>query len=354
VSTIPSVTGPIEVESMGPTLTHEHFFVDVSVWGCRPRTPAEQELWDAPITLDRIGLLRRRSWSNRDNLVLDDHDLLVEELGAYRDLGGRSVLDVTPQTVGRDPVRLRALAEATGVQIVCGTGFYVRDAHPAWVADASEAALAEHMVRELTEGIDDTGIRAGIIGELGTSDPIHPEELRVLRAGAAASRRTGAAITLHLAETARLGHECLDVLEAEGVPLDHVVLGHSDGPAPDLDYLEAVLRRGAYVQFDFFGVTWGNDDLSDHLGHYFPPPTPDDETVRVTAELVRRGYGRQLLLSHDTCTKTQLLRYGGFGYGHTLRTIIPQLRWQGVPEATLDDLAGGNARRLVAWRAPTA
>jgi phosphotriesterase-related protein len=261
---------------------------------------------------------------------------------------------VTPQTVGRDPLRLRALAAATGVQIVCGTGFYIRDAHPGWVAGASELELADHMVRELTEGIDGTDVRAGIIGELGTSDPIHDEERRVLRAGAAASRRTGAAITLHLAETARLGHECLGLLEAEGIPLDHVILGHSDGPAPDLAYLTALLERGAYVQFDFFGVTWSNDDLSDHLGHYFPPPTPDDETVRVIAELVRRGFARQLLLSHDTCTKTQLLRFGGFGYGHTLRTIVPQLRWQGVDEDDLEALAGGNARRVVAWRAPTA
>ena len=350
--TIPSVTGPIDVDAMGPTLTHEHFFVDLMVWGCEPRTPEEEALWNAEITLDRLGELRRRAWSNKSNLLLDDFDLAVEELGRYRDLGGRSVLDVTPNTVGRDPERLRRLSEATGVQIVCGTGFYIRDAHPPYVAGMSVEQLADHMVRELVEGMDDTDIRAGIIGELGTSDPIHPEELKVLRAGAAASRRTGAAVTLHLAETARLGNEALDVLEAEGVAPDHVIVGHTDGPEPDLDYFESILQRGANLQFDFFGATWRNDDLSDHLGHWFPPPASDEEVTAAVRELVRRGWSRQLLLSHDACTKLQMTRYGGYGYGHVLRTIVPQLRWQGVSEKDLELLTGGNARRIVRWREP--
>ena len=157
-----------------------------------------------------------------------------------------------------------------------------------------------------------------------------------------------------MAETARLGNEALDVLEAEGIPPGHVIVGHTDGPEPDLDYFESILRRGAYLQFDFFGATWRNDDLSDHLGHWFPPPASDEEIDRGGARPRRAaGAASQLLLSHDACTKLQMTRYGGYGYGHVLRTIVPQLRWQGVSEDDLELLTGGNARRVVRWVEPT-
>ena len=235
------------------------------------------------------------------------------------------------------------------MQIVCATGYYVHDAHPPEVATMTTDEIAAHMVRELTIGIDGTEVRAGVIGEIGTSDPLHPEEVRVLQAAAAASRATGAAVTLHLAETARLGHEILDILEAGGVDPAHVIMGHSSGPAPDLDYLSALARRGAYVQFDFFGVTWRNDDLSEHLGYHFPPPCSDEVVVGVIVDLVRAGRGERILLSHDTCLKSQLVRYGGDGYAHVLHAIVPQLRWCGLTEAEVDAILVANPRRVLAW-----
>jgi phosphotriesterase-related protein len=350
---VPSVTGPLDVADIGRTLTHDHFFVDLTTWACLPRTPEEEEFWNAEITIDLIGQLRRRAWSNASNIRLDDFDTSVEELLKFKELGGGTVFDVTPPTVGRDVDRIRRLAEATGIQIICGTGFYVHEAHPPMVAGASVEELAGIMVRELTEGIDGTGIRAGIIGEIGTSAPIHPDEIKVLHAAAAAARRTGAMITLHMTETDRLGHEVLDLLEADGIPLTHVILGHSDGPPPDMGYFTSLMDRGACIEFDFFGATWRNDDLSERFGAYFIPPAQDEVIAAVIADLFSQGYGDRILMSQDVCLKTQLTRYGGYGYGHILRTIVPQLRWLGVADADIERMMVDTPRRMVTWIDPS-
>ncbi len=106
------------------------------------------------------------------------------------------------------------------------------------------------------------------------------------------------------------------------------------------------------MQFDFFGVTWRNDDLSEHLGSYFPPPCPDEMVVGVIVDLVRAGHGDRILLSHDTCLKSQLVRYGGDGYAHVLRTIVPQLRWCGLSQADVDTILIDNPRRALTWSKP--
>ena len=353
MTTVPSVTGPLDVQQLGRTLTHDHFFVDLTTWACLPRTPDEERFWNAEISLELIGRLRRRAWSNKTNIKLDEFDVAVAEAMQFKELGGSTVFDLTPQTVGRDPLAIRRVAEATGLQIILGTGFYVHDAHPPLVAGATVEELTAIMVGELTEGIDGTGIRAGIIGEIGTSCPIHPDEIKVLHAVAAASRRTGASITMHMTETDRLGHEVLDLLEGEGIPLAKVVLGHSDGPPPDIPYFRSLMDRGAYVEFDFFGATWRNDDLSERFGAYFVPPAQDEAIAAVMAELVAAGYGDRLLMSHDVAMKTQLTRYGGYGYGHILRTIVPQLRWLGVTDDAIERIMVANPARLIEWRAPT-
>ncbi len=353
MATIPSVTGPLDVERLGRTLTHDHFFVDLTTWACLPRTPEEEEFWNAEITMDRIGQLRRRAWSNKTNIKLDEFDAAVDEILKFKELGGSSVFDLTPATVGRDPLAIKRVAEATGIQIIVGTGFYVQDAHPPLVAGATVEELTEIMVGELMDGIDDTGIRAAIIGEIGTSCPVHPDEIKVLHAAAAASRRTGAAITLHMTETDRLGHEVLDLLEADGIPLTHVVLGHSDGPPPDVPYFRSLMDRGAYVEFDFFGATWRNDDLSERFGAYFVPPAQDEAIAAVMAGLIAEGYGDRLLMSHDVAMKTQLTKYGGYGYGHILRTIVPQLRWLGASDDAIERIMVDNPRRLITWLPPS-
>jgi phosphotriesterase-related protein len=198
--------------------------------------------------------------------------------------------------------------------------------------------LALGLIKEIQEGVGDTGIRPGIIGEIGTSGveqetglrtgDVSRQEEKVLRAAARASLQTGLAVSVHLDPRGQGGFRVLGILTEEGMSADRIILGHMDH-VPDLDYQLAMLDRGVYVEFDNFGreyywdaqnVYWNND-------HW---------RVTTLAELVKRGYLRQLLISQDVALKMDLRAYGGYGYDHILVDIVPALLRNGL---TRDDIA---------------
>src|SRR5919197_1105769 len=170
--------------------------------------------------------------------------------------GGTALVDVTPAGVGRDPAWLAALSAATGLHIVMGAGWY-RGAYypPDLLVDRRTVdELADVIVREAADGVGDTGIRPGIIGEIGTDKPwMTAQEERVHRAAARASRRTGLAITTH-AVMSDVGLRQLGVFDEEGADLSRVAVGHADS-FPSLDYYLEIIARGASVEFDFLGMS---------------------------------------------------------------------------------------------------
>ena len=231
-------------------------------------------------------------------------------------------------------------ARRTGLNVVAGSGFYVQVAHPAWVATATVEDLAAHIIGELTDGFDGTSVRAGIIGEIGTHTPIHPDEEKALRAAARAHHATGAAINVHLAIFGQEGHRVLDVFAEEKVDPRRVALSHLD-ERPDAAYQRSLAERGAYIEFDCFGSEcyWDEDGVRE---------ASDAERVEALLRLLDAGFERQMLLSQDLCTKIQLRHYGGMGYDHLLRTIVPRLRRRGVNDSTLHTLLVENPARLLA------
>jgi phosphotriesterase-related protein len=349
--TVQTVLGPRAADELGIVLTHEHLFARFLVWACPPRTTVEERFWNAPVTIENVGRLRRRTWSNHENMRLDDVEMAVREVELYKAAGGGTIVEVTPPALGRDARALRRVALMSGVNIICGTSFYVADAHPEWVAEASVEDVGGFLLRELTDGIDGTDIRAGMIGEIGTSDPIHEQEKKCLRGAAWAQRRTGAPIEVHMAETNTLGLEVLDILETEGADLSRVIICHMDSRRLDLDYHRAVLERGSYIEYDFFGVQWTNDDLREReeTDRYWPPPPPDEARVEAISTLISEGYREQILLSHDTATKVQLAGFGGFGYAHLLDNVVPMFRWHGISREDADVLMRENPRRILQW-----
>ena len=192
--------------------------------------------------------------------------------------------------------------------------------------------LADRFVAEIENGVGDTGIRPGIIGELGADrDFLSPAEERVLRAGARAHLRTGLAITLH-ARFGQVGHRQLDVLEEEGMPLGRVIVGHSDTD-PDLDYHESLARRGAWVEFDTV------------RGRF---PFAVERRIGYVLEARRRGFLDRLLLSHDVCAQSHLVVYGGTGYEFLPARFAGMLRDAGLADEELQLLFVENPRRALA------
>ena len=335
-----TVLGAIAPDELGVTLPHEHLIIDGSGRPDLPlpTTPAEQAISDGEVEMAVLGLLHRKSHAVRDNLRLNDPNLMIQEASEFKQAGGQSLIELTPIGVGRDPSALRVISTQTGLNIVGGTAYYTRAMHPPELEAARAADIAATFIHELTVGMDGTDIRAGIIGEIGLSSPIAPVEERVLRAAARAQRETGAAINVHLSWGKEAG-QALAILKSEGVDLQRVALSHLDSTL-DFDYHRSIADAGAYVEFDGFGIEW----------HFEQPDlyAPwDPERIRSLSQLVSAGYSTQLLISHDTFTKIQLKRYGGWGYAHILTNLLPQFRRAGISDEQIHTIMVDNPRRLL-------
>lgn len=358
VGSVITVDGRIPPEEVGITLPHEHIFVNaVESRYEPPDSPVEQAISEEPLSLDNLWWVRQNPFTHKDNLRLDSFEDAVEEVARFHRAGGNTIVDVSPKggSFG-DPKRVRAVARETGVQVVHGTAFYTREAHPDRIDDASVDDLEAEFVSDVRDGIDDTRVRAGIIGEIGTSGEVHPQEEKVLRAGTRAARRTGASLSIHppfeRTEEYPTSRRCLDILdlvEAEGLPPDRVVFCHRDGAKwtePDLTHQKELAARGAYVEYDLFG----------HESRYHPDQDDaglsDMDRVERVMELIEAGFEARLLLSHDFFTKYYFAAYGGYGFAHLLENIVPVFRQRGVCQETIDTLLVENPTRVLTFREP--
>ena len=253
-----TVTGPVTADDLGVVLPHEHLVCDVRAYYAPPEDPVMRAVGDGPVTMERLGLLRRNLFAIRDNLLLDDVDAAVEEAREFGTLGGRTIVDTTPPDGGRDPRALAEIARRTGLNIVMGSGHYIHPVHPPGLEDEPIGSIADRLIGEIEAGVGDTGIRPGVIGELGTWHPLHPREEKVLRAAAAAHRATGLPISIHVHIAAREGHTPLTILEEEGVDPARVVLCHLDiafghldtDYEAVLDYHRSLAARGCFIEYD--------------------------------------------------------------------------------------------------------
>ena len=306
---VQTVLGPIDPAELGFTLPHEH---------------TQIALWQIPDRWDYWQLTR-------------DEPLILEELAAYRAAGGSGLVDLTLPGVGRDPAWLQSVAGASELHIVMGCGWYRGAYYPAeaLIDRRSVDDLADELVAEAATGVGDSGVRPGIIGELGTDKPwLSAQEERVHRAAARAARRTGLAITTH-SVLSPIGLGQLRVFEEEGADPTRVVIGHADS-YPHLEHLLAIVGRGASVEFDFLGMSFTPAERHGE-GH----------VVDLLRELLSRGHVDRILLSQDVCHDSQLSRYGGNGYTYLARSFLPRLREAGVSEAEIDAMTVGNPRRLL-------
>jgi phosphotriesterase-related protein len=335
-----TVRGPIAAADLGVTLMHEHLFIDLSHLWDPPVHEWQKPLVDAELALETRGLLQVDPYISRTNMKLDDLPLAVAELGPFRELGGATVVDLTTTGIKPQPDALREASERSGVHIISGCGWYTGVTHPPDVAAGSEDYLVERLELEIENGLGGTDVRPGMIGEIGTSSPIQPNEEKVLRVAAAAQRRTGLSINVHVAIFGRQALRALDVLDAAGADLSRVVISHLD-ELIDLDHHRAILQRGAYVEYDCFG----SELYYDNSGR---PEPSDRERVDALTSLIDAGWADQLVISHDVCTKIQLLHYGGLGYGHILRSIVPRLKRRGVDDSTIQKILVDNPARLLA------
>jgi phosphotriesterase-related protein len=306
VPLVDSVTGPVDVDSLGVVLPHEHLWLDMF------------------------------RGTRRLDLVLNDVDLIVDELAAFTTAGGRTILEVTPPGIGRDPAALREIALRSGVYVLMGTGRYRERYYEPDLWFRTTADIASEFIHEIDAGIEAGGarVRAAFIGEIGVEGyHISPVEERVHRAAARAHKTTGRPITTH-SLLSDVGLRQLDIFEEEGVDLRRVAIGHCDS-YPHIDYYETIIRRGAFVQFDLLRGTVAYETR---------------QRTRLLGELVRRGHASQLLLSHDVCSRQHLRAYGGKGYAFIPGEFRQELIQAGISIEVFTQITVENPRRLLVGR----
>jgi phosphotriesterase-related protein len=335
---IETVLGPIAADQLGVTSMHEHLVSDARVLQAPAREPAPKS---DRVAIENLGFLRWNLLALADNLVLDDPELAAAELARAAALGQRAVVDLTALGLGPRPAALPGIARATGMHVVAGCGVYLDRPHPAPIARAGEEALADRFVRALEHEIEPgAGFRAGLLGLIGTSDPVTASERRVVRAAGLAAARTGAAVTVRLDPAGRHGESILELLGTAGCPPERVVFGNVD-EFIEPGYLGALARAGATLEWCFGNEAYYRDGYKD--------PT-DAERLDGLCAVLDAGLAGRCVLGCSVWTKVQLRSYGGMGYDHLLRRIVPALRARGVPQSLLDAMLVENPRRLLERR----
>ena len=336
---VTTVRGPVAAADLGICLTHEHVLNDVTSWwhptssiGLDPEAFAHKK-----VGIEDVWDLKHDPFGNLDNCRLDDLELAIEEVARFAALGGRTLVDATGLGTGRNLAALRSVSEQTGVNIIAGTGFYLEASHPSFVATSTADQLAELIITDIRVG--EAGIRPGIIGEIGVSDRFTAEERKSLVAACLAQRETGLPMQIHLPGWFRLGHQVLDLVEAQGVDPRSVVLCHMNPSGADQAYQRGLIGRGAWVQYDMIGSELFYADQGVQC-------TSDEEDAQHVAELVDAGVGQRVLLSSDIFLKSLLRRYGGPGYGHVLQYFVPRLRRYGLDAEAIQQLLVHNPRSL--------
>lgn len=339
-----TVSGQVEPETLGPVMAHEHLFLDASQF-YDPANLHDPALGELPFEPRFGGLARWEGHLFRDNLRFHperDYELMCDEVADFVAAAGPGACLVDLTTVGLAPDyrKVVELAAETGAHVVAGAGVYVHAMHPAWVDEASTDELTTWLTTEVTEGMGGTGVRPGILGEIGTSEQLEPCEERVLRAAARVARASGLAVNVHChPSTLEVTTRILDVLEDEGQDLTRTYLSHLD-EIWDLDYHDAVLRRGVVVGFDSFGQDG-----------YFSPTwksLSDSTKAETMVALIANGYRDQLVMAQDVCKKHHLQRFGGFGYSHVVRRVVPRLREvHNLDDTVIEQLLVTTPRRLL-------
>lgn len=315
---IQTARGAVDSSQLGTTLMHEHVFVlDTEVMQNYPE-----------------------DWGSENDRVED----AVRRLNELKSRGVDTIVDLTVIGVGRYIPRIKQIAQQTNINIIVATGIYTYNDVPRYfhfrgpgtVLNGPEL-MVDMFVRDIEEGIADTGVRAAIL-KCATDEPgVTKDVERVLRATAQAHRRTGVPISTHTHARKRVGLDQQRIFREEGVDLSRVVIGHS-GDTTELSYLEELIGNGSYIGMDRFGI----DTIVSFA-----------DRVDTVAEMCKRGHAGKMVLSHDAACYNHWLperplpaMLPRWHYLHIHNDVIPALKQKGVTDEQLHTMLVQNPREI--------
>ena len=347
VGRVQTVLGTIMPDELGVTLTHEHLLIDLSPSVEPPAEASARALHFAPVSQETLGQIRYYQATNADNTKLLDIDTAIDEAEMYKRNGGDSLVDATSIGIARDPSALASISRQTGLNIIMGSSYYVGPLHPPGMDGLSEEDIVGQIVQDVTVGVGNSGIQAGIIGEVGCSWPLSPNERKVLRASARAQQITGATVLIHPGRDEAAPLEIVDVLQGSGGDLGRTIMGHLDRTVFDREVLKRVADSGCYLEWDLFGR-----EQSYYLQNPKVNMPSDAQRIDDIAWVMSEGFGNRVVVAQDICSKDRLVRYGGHGYSYILGHIVPRMREYGYAEATISGILVANPASALTFVEP--
>jgi phosphotriesterase-related protein len=301
---IQTVLGRIQPEELGVCACHEHLYIDLS-----------------------------HVKKNTDT-CLQNLDLVVEDLKVFLQYGGKAIVEMTNDGMGRNVKKLVEISKLLDLHIIASTGCYKDPFIPQEKINWDCDEFAEWMIDEIENGIDGTNIKPGVIGEIGSSfNEFKPIEMELFYGAIEAAKTTKLPLVTHTT-LGTLALEQVELFIRENLPLHQVIIGHQDLNEDDKVVLE-VLSSGVYVALDTIGKENYRSDI---------------ERMKSLLYFLERGYEDQILLSSDVTRQSHLLSRGGQGYSVVLRKFVPALRKMGVPETTIEKLLVKNPQKAFSIR----
>ena len=342
-----TVLGPVEPADLGTTITHEHLLVTLAHVSKEPDDPGRRAAFHAPVSLETLGALRFGSQPSKDNLGLADELATIEEVQLYKQAGGCSLVDATSIGLGRNPAAIARISRATGLNIIMGSSYYVEENYPpeCHVDTKTEDEIVDEIVRDIFAGVEETGVRAGLVGEVGCSTPLSDNERKVLRASGRAQLLTGAPLMIHPGRHLSAPFEIVDVLREVDTDLSRTIMCHIERTIDQKTALKELAETECILEYDLFGI--------EHS--YFPWTLPvdmpnDAGRLRWLEWLIAEGHGDQIVISHDIAMKYLLVRYGGAGYAHILDNVVPLMERMGFTEEDTQTILVDTPARLFAFQ----
>ena len=351
--TIRTVCGDISGEGIGMMSMHEHLYGDF--WnGYYEDIGILNDSVNQPITLQNYGQIRRNPGALKENLLVTDTDLTVRELRYFKEAGGGLIVNPLGRGIRRsNPEALVKISKESGVHVVAGTGYYIYSTLRDDEKRLDEEEMTELCIKDIRDGIDGTGIRAGVIGEIGALGEMDAGECKILRAAAKTASATNASIILHTACPSTLydsdkmmswkERTCrvIDFLESNGADPGRIVVGHPDVSEmnPFEDQVE-ILKRGVILEYDNFGQEHPYDRENTYA-------LTDWTRIQNIIRFIELGYLNSIVMATDLWQKIQYREYGGWGFDHIISNVIPMMKRCGVSDKEVEQIMISTPTRLL-------
>ncbi|GIY14932.1 phosphotriesterase-related protein [Caerostris extrusa] len=345
-----TVLGPVDPDTLGVTFTHEHLLHELPLRVFRHPLPGNiPPVQGQLFSVENLGWIRQYPYCFDDNNIYTDDGVrkaVVDEMRFFKQLGGGAIVD--NGSIGlraKDQGQfLASLSKETGVNIVTGTGFYTVFAQSQSVLKMTVEEMVAKMREDILVGIDGTGVKCGVIGEIGCSWPLADFEKKSLVSSAIVQAEVGVPVIIHPGRDKTSPEEIYRVFQEAGGKLQQTVMSHLERTLLTKEELEEFAAMGSYCEFDLFGI-----EVS-HYQHNEDVDMPSDaQRVERLYHLVQQGYGDKICISHDIHTKHRLMKYGGHGFSHILANVLPKMKKRGFTEEDIKKILCDNPQKWLTF-----